>query len=60
MNHIPYELALTRRDELLRQAAEQRLASRAARSVKGVPRPTPMPQLRGLRPRRWLRFAVRG
>ena len=36
MNHILYPLALMRRDELLRQAAERRLLTPPASSVDGA------------------------
>lgn len=37
MNHISYELALLRRDDLLRQAAERRLAQHAAAAREAAP-----------------------
>jgi hypothetical protein len=55
-NHIPYEIALMRRDDLLRAAARQRLASRAATFVRGEPNVTYTRRPRKLR-RLWqLRF----
>ena len=48
MSHIEYELASIRRDELLREAADRRLAA--------TRRPR---RLRRLRRLRWLRWPVR-
>lgn len=59
MNHIPYEVALMRRDDLLRAAAKRRLASQSATSVEGEPSMTLTRRPRRLR-RLWqLRFAGR-
>jgi hypothetical protein len=60
MNHIPFELALMRRDELLRLAAERRLVSRAAISAKATPRAMPALRRHRLRRRRKMRLAARG
>ncbi len=60
MNHIPFELALMRRDELLRLAAERGLISRAAASVEVTPRALPVPRRKGLRRGRRMRLAARG
>jgi hypothetical protein len=57
MNHIPYEIALMRRDDLLRAAAERRLASHAATSVEGEPTLTLTRRLRKLRRLLQLSFA---
>jgi hypothetical protein len=35
--HIPYKITLMHRDDLLREAAKQRLASRSATSARGEP-----------------------
>jgi hypothetical protein len=40
MTHITYQLAVIRRDELLRQAASRRLAARPAVSAPGAVRVT--------------------
>jgi hypothetical protein len=48
MNHIPYEIARMRRDDLLRAAAN-RLATQPATSVDGDPSVTLAPRLRKLR-----------
>jgi hypothetical protein len=37
MNHTAYELALIRRDQLLREAADRRLATELAASAHGAP-----------------------
>jgi hypothetical protein len=41
MSHIAYELALIRRDQLLREAADRRLARELAASAHGAPSATP-------------------
>jgi hypothetical protein len=48
MNHIPYKIALMRRDDLLRAAADRRLATQAARSAQREPS-VPARRLRPLR-----------
>ncbi len=60
MNHIPFELCLMRRDELLRLAAKRRLVSRAAISVEATPWEVPVPRRKRLRRGRRTRLAVRG
>lgn len=54
MTDIPYEAALVRRDELLREAAKRRLARRASAQA-----PTARPANRTLRRLRQLGFAAR-
>jgi hypothetical protein len=60
MHHIYYKLALTHRDELLRQAAVRRLVSRSAPSHETASTHTPIPRRRAARRPRRLRYAVRG
>ena len=57
MNHIPYEIAVMRRDDLLRAPVKRRLASQSTTFAEGEPSATPIRRLRAL----WqLRFAGRG
>jgi hypothetical protein len=56
MHHIPYALALTHRDELVRQAAVLRLVRRPALSLEAAPRHSSNHPRRVRR----LRYAVRG
>jgi hypothetical protein len=55
MNHTAYQLALIRRDQLLREAADRRLATQLAESAHGAPNPTPSRRIQRS-PRVHLRF----
>jgi hypothetical protein len=46
MNHVQYQRALTHQDELLRQAADHRLARRAASTAEAWSTPTHRKALR--------------
>jgi hypothetical protein len=59
MSHIPYKLALVRRDELLREAADRRLAAESDSERPGSARATGVRRPHRLSRLEW-RFRVTG